>query len=127
MLAGARSLLPLLVIAGAAGLPVTAAHAGGHTSAIHVTYKDLNLATANGVTVLYERIRHAAAGYCEPARELVGTRISPEYSRCVHDAIASTVRQIGHPGLSALHAARGGARAGLTRDDAVLAWADVNV
>jgi UrcA family protein len=117
MLAGKRCLLPSFLLVVAAVLPV-AAHAEHRTSAIHVSYADLNLATANGVTTLYERIHHAAAGYCEPARELVGTRVAPEFSRCVRDAVASTVRQIGHPGLSALHAARGGARADLQPDDA---------
>jgi len=115
MLAGARFLLASLLVAGAAAWPVAAAHAGG-TSAIHISYEDLNLATAAGVSTLYERIRHAAAGYCEPARELVGTRISPEFTRCVRDAVASTVHQIGHPGLSALHAARNGTRADLLED-----------
>jgi len=105
MLARPRSLLPSLVVAAATALSAVPAHAG-EMSGIHVGYQDLNLATMNGVATLYERIRHAAAGYCEPARELVGTRVSPEYSRCVRDAVSSTVRQIGHPGLSTLHAAR---------------------
>jgi UrcA family protein len=77
-----------------------------------VGFQDLNLSTPVGVATLYDRIKHAAADYCEPARDLVGTRVSPEYNRCVRDAISWTVRQIGHPGLSALHAARGGATAG---------------
>jgi UrcA family protein len=110
MSARVRFLLCTLLIAGATAVPVAAAQADG-SSAIHVGYQDLNLSTPIGVATLYDRIRHASADYCEPARELVGTRVSPEYNRCVRDAISWTVRQIGHPGLSALHAARGGASA----------------
>ena len=112
MCARVRLLLCTFLVTAVSALPLGAASAADGTSAIHVGYQDLNLSTSIGVSTLYDRIKHAAADYCEPARELVGTRVSPEYNRCVRDAISWTVRQIGHPGLSALHAARGGATAG---------------
>ena len=106
-----RSVIPALVAALAAALPIGASHAATNTPGIRLSYDDLNLATPAGVSSLYRRIQHAAGDYCESTRNLTGTRVSPQYDRCVRDAVATTVKQISHPGLSALHASRGGSTA----------------
>ena len=107
-----RSPLPALVAALAAALPVGALHASTNAPGIRLSYDDLNLATPAGVSALYQRIQHAAGDYCESTRNLTGTRVSPQYDRCVRDAVATTVKQIAHPGLTALHVSHGGSSAG---------------
>lgn len=102
----------MLATALAAVLPVAIVSASVATPTIRVTYQDLNLATAAGVTALYQRVQRAAGDYCGATRDLTGTRVSPQFSRCVKDAVASTVKQIDVPRLTALHAARSGTSAG---------------
>jgi UrcA family protein len=104
-----RSSLSALVALFAVALPIAASQAAAGRDTIRIRYSDLNLSTTAGVETLYDRIRTAAADYCEPARLLTGTRVSPGYARCVKDAVATTVRQIGNPGLTALHVSRSGA------------------
>ena len=107
-----RSALPAFVALIAVALPIATSQAAAGRDAIRIRYSDLNLSTEAGVAVLYERVRTAAADYCEPTRLLTGTRVSPAYSRCVKDAVETTVKQIGNPGLSALHASRSATSAG---------------
>ena len=107
-----RSPLTALVVLLAAALPVAASQATAGSDTMRVHYSDLNLSTAEGVATLYDRIRSAAADYCEPTRKITGTRVSPGYDRCVRDAVATTVRQIGNPELTALHASRKGTSQG---------------
>ena len=64
------------------------------------------------VAALYQRIGKAAGAACDSTRQLTGTRVSKAYDRCVDEAIASTVKQIGLPSLTALHATRSGATSG---------------
>ena len=72
---------------------------------IRISYRDLNLETPQGIATLYVRIRRAATEVCEAGNPLIGTRIIGESSeRCVHTAIATTVKQLGVPGLAALEA-----------------------
>ena len=104
-----RHLLPALIATFATALTLAVAHAATDAPSIRVSYRDLNLSTPSGVEVLYRRVQQAAAQYCEASRVPTGTRVSPAFSRCVNDAVATTVKTIDHPALSALHAARGGA------------------
>jgi len=92
----------------AAALPLAASQAATDSPTIRISYQDLNLATPAGVEALYRRVLQAASGYCEATRALTGTRVSVAFNRCVKDAVATTVKTIDHPGLSAMHAARGG-------------------
>ena len=101
-----RSALPAFVALIAAALPIATSQAAAAPDAIGIRYADLNLSTEAGVAVLHGRVRRAAADYCEPTRLLTGSRVSPGHSRCVKDAVETTLRQIGNPGLSALHASR---------------------
>ena len=104
-----RHLLPSLIASIATALPLAVSQAATNAPTIRITYQDLNLATTAGVEVLYHRMLHAASDYCEATRAVTGTRVSIAFDRCVKDAVATTVKTIGHPGLSAMHAARGGA------------------
>jgi UrcA family protein len=96
-------LLPALVATLAITLPIDAPHAASAMPTIRVTYQDLDLATSAGVSTLYKRIERAAAEYCESTRLVTGTRVSTAFSRCVQDAVTTTVKKIDQPGLSALH------------------------
>ncbi len=111
MSARTRYLIATLVATLASALPIAASQAVANAPGTRVSYQDLNLSTPAGVSALYQRIQRAAGDYCEATRSLTGTRVSPQYNRCVTDAVATTVKQIAHPGLTALHAARGGIRA----------------
>ena len=103
-----RKLLPALIASIATVLPLAAPQAATEAPTIRITYQDLNLATSAGVEVLYRRVLQAASDYCEATRALTGTRVSVAFNRCVKDAVATTVKTIDHPGLSAMHAAHGG-------------------
>ena len=103
-----RHLLPSLIASIATALPLAVSQAATQAPTIRITYQDLNLATPAGVEVLYRRVLQAASEYCEATRTITGTRVSAAFDRCVKDAVATTVKTIDHPGLSAMHAARGG-------------------
>jgi UrcA family protein len=103
-----RGILPAIVTAVAAMLPVVAS-ASNDAPAIRVVYGDLNLATPAGLDELYSRIRSAAARYCEAERIVTGTRINAGYDRCIKETVAMTVQKVNVKGLSTLHADRTGA------------------
>ena len=105
-----RHRLPSLIASIAIALPLAVSQAATDAPTIRITYQDLNLATAAGVEVLYRRVLQAASEYCESTRALIGTRVSVAFDRCVKDAVATTVKSIDHPGLSAMHAAHGGGK-----------------
>jgi UrcA family protein len=100
-----------LLAALATTLPIAALHATTTLPIARVTFGDLNLATAAGVEALYKRVQHGAATYCDPFREVTGTRLPVEFDRCVKDAIATTVMKIDNTRLSAFHALQTGKRA----------------
>ena len=103
-------ILAALAAVAATMTPLLAPAAPQELPAVRLVYSDLNLATPAGVSKLYERIRAAAARSCAPLQEtMTGTRINTGYDACVHDAVGSTVEKLAIPGLTALHAARGGA------------------
>lgn len=105
-------LLPALAATAAVCLPCVAPMAAVDAPGIRIAYSDLNLSTPAGVATLYQRIRGAAKQYCEPERLLTGTRVSTTYDHCVEEAVATTVRKLNNPGLSALHASRSAAGSG---------------
>jgi UrcA family protein len=72
---------------------------------IRIPYLDLDLATPQGIALLYLRIRRAAAELCDASRPVTGTRmIRPEAEACVRRSVGATVRQTGVQGLAALDA-----------------------
>src|SRR5688572_9193223 len=98
-----RTLFPVLITCVLTALPVSPTLAD---RTIRVTYEDLDLNSAADVSELYKRIGRAANKYCKSTRVSTGTRISPEFNRCVEDAIATTVKKLDRPELSAFHASR---------------------
>jgi UrcA family protein len=94
----------LAVLAGT--LPIAASHAATDPPIVRVTYRDLNLATPEGVSTLYQRLQHGAARYCEPVK--IGGQPLTEFNRCVKDAITTTVKKIDDTRLSAYHFSQGG-------------------
>jgi UrcA family protein len=72
---------------------------------IRIAYRDLDVATPQGLATLYVRIRHAAEEVCGAGRPPIGSRLlQAGADRCVRTAVADTIRQIGVPGLAALDA-----------------------
>ena len=67
-----------------------------------VTYGDLNLDTAQGASVLYARLRHAAQQVCSPleSKEL---SLRSAWQSCVNNALTSAVTQVNKPTVTALH------------------------
>ena len=62
-----------------------------------VSYRDLNLATIEGATALYLRIKHAANSVCdEPG---VGIAHFQEWKSCYQAAIADAVAKVNSPPL----------------------------
>jgi UrcA family protein len=72
-----------------------------------VKYSDLNLATANGVQALYQRIEAAANEVCD-TRENRLLKMNSLYRNCMRRSVDLAVTTIGHPALAALHAQRTG-------------------
>jgi UrcA family protein len=71
-----------------------------------VSFRDLNLNSAEGVAVLYNRIRSAAHEVCaDPDRwDLSEMKLRP----CIDDAVARAVAQVNRPMLTSLYQAKGG-------------------
>jgi UrcA family protein len=67
-----------------------------------VTYGDLNLDSAQGASVLYARLRHAAQDVCSPleSKELT---LRSAWQTCVSNALTSAVAQVNKPNVTALH------------------------
>jgi UrcA family protein len=71
-----------------------------------VSYRDLNLSTIEGATVLYQRLRHAATAVCDER----GTTAVDSYQvwqACYRAAMADAVRKVNNPLLTALHSGNG--------------------
>ena len=67
-----------------------------------VTYGDLNLDSAQGASVLYARLHHAALEVCSPleSKEL---SLRNAWQTCVNNALTSAVTQVNKPKVTALH------------------------
>lgn len=96
-----RNLFPVLIACAIAALPISSSLAD---RTVRVTYTDLDLNSAADISELYKRINRAAYKYCKSTRVSTGTRISPTFNRCVDDAIATAVKKLDRPELSAHHA-----------------------
>jgi len=71
-----------------------------------VSFKDLNLNSAEGIEVLYRRIRSAAHEVCaDPYRyDLSELALRP----CIDDAMSRAIAQVNRPMLTMLYEAKGG-------------------
>ena len=67
-----------------------------------VRYSDLNLSTADGVRVLYQRLKAASRNVCRAyeGRELA--RVS-SWRACYDEALTGAVTQLNIPNLTAAH------------------------
>jgi UrcA family protein len=67
-----------------------------------VTYGDLNLDSAQGASVLYARLRHAAQEVCSffDSKELA---LWSARQTCVNNALTSAVAKVNKPNVTALH------------------------
>jgi UrcA family protein len=95
-----------LLLAGAwqcDALAAPEAPTAGDVSQIAVHFGDLNIDQTAGATVLYRRIRHAAERVCgEP--QLPGSHVvSPDWRRCVAQAIDQAVVSVDRPALTAYY------------------------
>ncbi|MGH8218184.1 MAG: UrcA family protein [Steroidobacteraceae bacterium] len=73
---------------------------------VAVSYGDLNLATEHGTRTLLERIRSAANEVCARVPDDRDLARFEMHTRCVRQAIARAVRQVGNPHLGAFFSAR---------------------
>lgn len=73
--------------------------------AVAVSYKDLNLATAEGNRTLYRRIVAAAGKVC-PATPAPGSRLASRNRACLDEAISRAVNDTKSAQLAELDAAR---------------------
>jgi UrcA family protein len=71
-----------------------------------VSFRDLNLNSAEGVEVLYKRIRSAAHEVCaDPYRyDLSEFKLRP----CIDDAMSRAIAQVNSPMLTSLYQSKGG-------------------
>jgi len=69
------------------------------SASITVKYADLNIASASGALVLYERIRAAAQSACN----YFWFKTDADEARCVQNTIAKAVAEVNQPALSAVY------------------------
>ena len=86
--------LKLIVLAGLSVLPLAHAQVQAAENRVAVRFYSQELTTERGVAKLYGRIVTAAKNACGE-RETVGTRlISPDWQRCVRDAVNGAVSKV---------------------------------
>lgn len=95
------------VLLAAAPLAATAATAGDAPT-MAVNYSDLDLATESGARVLFERIQVAADEVCPAVPDIRDLNRVATHSRCMREAIARAVQQVGSPRLAAVFSAESG-------------------
>lgn len=93
-------LLPVAALLAFSG--IAAASTPNDLPSVVVKYGDLNLATKAGVKSLHSRLQRAAEQVCSPLdSRILGLR--DVYERCVADAVAQSVEDVGNPNLSQFH------------------------
>lgn len=86
--------LKLVALAGLSILPLTAARVPAAENRVTVRVYAQELTTERGVAKLYGRIVSAANAVCGE-RQTVGTRLtSPDWRRCVRDAVDAAVTRV---------------------------------
>jgi len=71
-----------------------------------VHYSDLDLDRSADAGRLYARITRAAGQVCRHSVDHLSARAQAALSKCVKTAVADAVDRVGHPNLTAVHAAR---------------------
>jgi UrcA family protein len=86
--------LKLIAIAGLSILPLATAQVQAAENRVAVRFYSQELTSERGVAKLYGRIVSAAKNACGE-RETVGSRlISPDWQRCVRDAVSLAVSKV---------------------------------
>jgi UrcA family protein len=99
---GLRGLIAAAIF-GALASSFSAVTAADPSSAgITVKYADLNIASASGALVLYERIRAAAQSACN----YFWFKTDADEARCLQNTIAKAVTKVDQPALSAVYDAK---------------------
>lgn len=78
---------------------------GEAVPAVAVSYGDLNVASERGARILLERIRLAAGAVCPQVSDPRDLSHVAMRNRCVREAIARAVEQVGSPRLAAVYSA----------------------
>jgi UrcA family protein len=91
----------ILGAASALAAPASAS-AGADANSVHVSYRDLNLATDAGNRALYQRITRAARQVCGvgDSRDLA---VIAHSRACERDAVAAAVHTVNSPRLVAIY------------------------
>jgi UrcA family protein len=71
-----------------------------------VDFDDLNLAKSQDTERLYRRLRTASLNVCNDFRKSKSVVMRERHRDCVSHALTDAVETIGHPSLTALHAAK---------------------
>ena len=71
-----------------------------------VDFDDLNLAKSQDTERLYRRLRTASLNVCNDFRKAKSVVMRERHRDCVSRALSCAVETIGHPSLTALHAAK---------------------
>ena len=71
---------------------------------VTVRFSDLNLASPEGAGILYNRIRDAAREACGPRFASWYPGVPEKWKACYEETLASAIRQIDRPMLTALYA-----------------------
>jgi UrcA family protein len=90
--------------AASAGTPASRYVSDGVNTYV-VRFPDLDLSKADGVVVLYSRLRQAAAIVCRPLQSQ-NLSMGKQYGLCVDHAIAGAVTSVASPMLSQYHESR---------------------
>lgn len=94
--------LPLVYLAVAAAVGLTATAQAADAPSVKVSYKDLNLGTVTGATTLYHRIQSAAHTVCGEAGR--GMEEIRHWRSCYQSAVSRGVSDVHSPILSTLDA-----------------------
>ena len=68
-----------------------------------VTYKDLNITTRDGASVLYKRIRAASRDVCKQMFPPYTPAGSISYLKCTRELVEHAVRDVNEPALTAVY------------------------
>jgi UrcA family protein len=84
---------------------IVGSHDSTEPRSIRIAYSDLDLKTPEGMAALFIRIHRAAEDLCGANSAMTGTRlVGAAAEACVRSSVATTIRQIGVPGLATLDA-----------------------
>lgn len=78
----------------------------GRTQSITIHYGELDLSKAQGLEVLYKRIKRAASSVCGSDRSPLTTSRARHAMECYQATLEDAVRQVNRPRLTALHRAK---------------------